>query len=254
MITWKHVVVLSVCVFGMLSTGAAETTLIIATGEYPPYISERKDESFLTDVFESVGKEMGVTFVFKFMPWKRCELALEELTAWGAIPYAPTPEREQKFYYSDPLYFRQSVFFAHSVDEKKPQIPYATLTDLKGYRIGGVLGYYYEQPFREAGLKVEYVSTEEQNFKKLGTGRVDLAPADEVLGWYFIKKLFPPEEKDAFFTLPTPLSTGGDFLITSKQYPETQTLLANFNRALKMIKENGVYQKILEQYGIALTY
>ena len=253
MIIWKRFIIFSLCMTVFTSAGMAETTLVIATGEYPPYVSERPEESFLTDIFHEVAKEMGVTFEFKFMPWKRCEDAVEELKAWGAIPYTATPEREQKFYFSDPLYFVQSLFFAHSRDGRRPQIPYNELTDLKNYRIGGVLGYYYEKPFREAGLKVEYVPTGEQNFRKLRAGRIDLTPSVEGIGWYLIKKLFPPEEVGNFFTLPTPLNTGGDFLITSKRYPDTQNLLARFNTALKKIKEDGVFQKVLDQHEIVLT-
>jgi polar amino acid transport system substrate-binding protein len=151
---WKQMVILSLFVIGFSSIVAAETTLIIATDEYPPYVSERPEESFLTELLQEAAKEMGVTFVFKFMPWKRCEIALEELKAWGAIPYVPTPEREKIYYFSDKLYHRQSMFFSYSPDGKHKQIPYSELTDLKGYKIGGVRGYYYEQPFHEAGLNV----------------------------------------------------------------------------------------------------
>ncbi len=252
---WKHFLILSVCLIGFASTGMAETTLIIATGEYPPYISERPEDSFLTDIFHEIGKEMGVTFTFKFLPWKRCEFAVEGLDVWGAIPYSRNPEREQKFYFSDYLYVGQTLFFAYSPDGRKPQISYTELTDLKDYRIGGVIGYYYETWFRDAGLNVEYVASEEQNFRKLQAGRIDLFPVGEGTGWYRIKALFPPEEVGKFFTLTKPLRAGGgDFLMTSKQYPDTQNLLTRFNFALKTIKDNGFYQKILDQHGVVVTY
>ena len=254
MFACKQLLMLSVCVFGYAATGAAEMTLIIATGENPPYVSERPEESFLTDIFLEVAKEMGVMFDFQFMPWKRCEASVEELKAWGAIPYISTPERQKKFYFSEELFYRQSKFFAYSPDGRHQQIPYAALSDLKGYKIGGVLGYYYEQPFLEAGLDVDFVPTEEQNFRKLNAGRVDLIPADEVLGWHLIKTLFPPKEAGNFFTLEKPLNESGIFLITSKRYPDAQNLLANFNSALRKIKENGVYQGVLKKYKLQLAY
>jgi len=212
------------------------------------------EESFLTEILQEVAKEMGVTFVFKFMPWKRCELAIERMEAWGAIPYVPTPERESKFYFSDKLYHRQSFFFAYRHGGRKDEIRYSRLTDLKGYRIGGVRGYYYLEAFREAGLDVDFVITEEQNFRKLLAGRVDLIPSDEVLGWYLVKKVFPSEEVGNVYILPKPYNVSGDFLITSKQYPDTKDLLAKFNTSLKKIKGNGGYQRILDKHRVALTY
>jgi polar amino acid transport system substrate-binding protein len=256
MVTWKHALILSICLFWIVSASKAENTLIIATGEYPPFISESPEDSFLTDLFDEIGREMGVSFKFKFLPWKRCELEVEELKAWGAIPYMRSPEREQKFYFSDDwLIIGRVLFFTYSPDGRKQQIPYEELTDLKGYRFGGIIGYFYENMFRKAGLNVEYLTSEEQNFRKLQLGRIDLFPVGEATGWYRIKKLFPPEEVGKFFTLTKPLTKGsGDFLLTSKQYPNTRNLLVRFNLALKKLKENGTYQKILEQHGIVMTY
>jgi polar amino acid transport system substrate-binding protein len=69
-----------------------------------------------------------------------------------------------------------------------------------------------------------------------------------------IRTLFPPEEVEKFFTLEKPLHVGANYLMTSKQYPDGQNLLARFNAALKTIQENGVYQHIADQHGLVLTY
>lgn len=235
-------------------TGWSETKLVIATNELPPFVSSDQDESFLTDLLMEIGREIGVTFDFQFMPWKRCEIMVDELKAWGAIPYVPTPEREQKYYFSDRLYLRQSKFFLYNSDGIKKQIVFNSLSDLKSYRIGGVLGYYYEKQFSEAGLTVDYVKSEEQNFKKLAVGRVDMIPADQTTGWYLVKKLFPSSDYKNFFVLDKPFNESGNFLITSKKYKDSQKLLINFNSALEKIKNNGVYQKIVKKHNITMIY
>jgi polar amino acid transport system substrate-binding protein len=253
MLTWRQRLILCVCVIGFSSKGWAETTLIIATGELPPYVSTNPKESVMTEVLNAVAHEMGVTFVFRFMPWKRCESALVKLEAWGAIPYVFTLEREKKYYYSDKLFNREGKIFYYSQKGTPKQIPFAGLSDLKGYTIGGVIGYYYEQSLLEAKLRVEFVTADEQNFWKLRAGKVDLIIADEVVGNYIIRKRFPMEVGN-FFTLSKPLDVIGDYLITSKQYPDTQKLLIKFNLALEKIKGNGAYQKILDKYGVVLRY
>ncbi len=242
-----------VCVIGYPSQGLTETTLIVATDELPPYVSTNPKESAMTEVLHEVAHEMGVTFVFKFMPWKRCELAVEELEAWGAVPYVLTPEREKKFYFSEKLFNREGKFFYYSRNGKPKQIPYSELSDLKDSIIGGVIGYYYEQSLLDAELHVEFVTTDKQNFWKLRAGKVDLIIVDEVVGFYIIRNRFPLEAGN-FFTLSKPLDVIGDYLITSKKYPDTRELLIKFNMALEKIKGNGVYQRILDKHDVVLTY
>lgn len=244
---------IGICLFGFISTGAAETKLIIATGELPPYVSKQPENSFLTDLFREIANEMDVRFEFKFFPWKRCEINVEILNAWAAIPYVPTIERSQKFYFSEPLYTKQTKFFYYSPDKKKKNISYESLADLKNYRIGGVMGYFYHKMFIDAGITLELIVQEEQNFRKLQAGRVDLVPALEILGWHMIEELFSSKEKEKFFTVDKPLHVGANYLMTSKHYPDTQKLLAKFNIALKKIKKNGVYQQIFEKHGLLLA-
>lgn len=254
MLTLKQIFIICVCMIGFSSYAAAQTELVIVTGEIPPLISEQPEKSFLTAVFQAVEKEMGVKFVFQFMPWKRCEQSVEELKAWGAIPYVRTPEREKIFDFSDRLFNSSSKLFAYSSDGKIRDISYTELSDLKKYRIGGVRGYWYEKKFREAGIELELVTSEEQNLKKLGAGRVDLVPIDETAGWDIIKRLFPKEEVGKFFTLTKPFHTKDCFLMTSKQYPNGQELLTKFNTALKKVKDNGDFQKLADKFGVLLTY
>jgi polar amino acid transport system substrate-binding protein len=248
----KRVAPIILCLMVFLPDAFGETRLIIATGENPPYISQDPQASCLSEVFNAVAKEMGVTFDFQFMPWKRCERSVEELKVWAAIPYLSTSEREEKFLFSDKLYARQAKFFYYSAGGKKKNIVYSGLKDLRGYKIGGVSGYYYEKQFFNSGIELELVTTEEQDFKKLKSERIDFALAEENIGWHLIRKLFPKEQLGNFFTLETPYNISDIFLITSKQYPDTQRLLTSFNNALKKIKQEGLFQKILDKHKITV--
>jgi polar amino acid transport system substrate-binding protein len=232
----------------------AQTHLIIATNEYPPYISENSNHSCLMEIFKAIEKEMGVTFYFQFMPWPRCEASIEKLSAWGAIPYVPTPARKEKFDFSDKIYTRQSKFFYFSPDGIQKKIIYNTLGELKKYRIGGVRGYYYGKIFSDAGITLDLVNSEEQNFRKMITGRIDLAPSDETVGWYLIRTVLPREVGGKIFTVSKPFTVSDNFLMASKNYPEGLDIMKKFNSAMRKVKENGTFKKIIEKHNIAVTY
>ncbi|OSQ39811.1 substrate-binding periplasmic protein [Thalassospira mesophila] len=233
----------------------AQPSLVIATNDYPPYATSSTDQNFLADLFAEIGTQMGVRFEFHYLPWKRCEQEVADATAWGTIPYRKTASREKAFLFSDPIYLADSHFFAYSANGTKPPITYEKLSDLQPYKIGGIQGYYYEPWFEKAGLDVQYAHSEEQNFKRLQLGRIDLFSTATTVGWHLINTQFPPEEAAKFYTLEKPLIAGeGLFLMTSKDYPETYALLPRFNAALAVIKENGTYKRLINQYGLIMTY
>jgi polar amino acid transport system substrate-binding protein len=229
---------------------AAPPTLVIATNEAPPYISADPQQSFLTDLLEEVAREMGVSFTFRFMPWPRCELAADELQVWATLPYVPTPERENKFLFSQPLFTKQTLLFYYSPDPWKFPRTFQTLEALKPYRMGGVRSYFYEALFAQAGLTLDLATTEELSFKKLRAGRVDMVAAVDSVGWAVIRKSFTPEEQANFHTLETPLSTGSNFLMRSRRYPQAQQLMDRFDEALTTLRRNGLYKKVADRHGI----
>lgn len=250
--------ILGVIMLSFAFNAFAQDELTIVTGKFPPFISKDTSKSYLTEVLHEVAMEMGVKFKFRIMPWKRAELMVERLEAWGAIPYVRTPKREKIFDFSNMLYASNVKFFYYSPDGKKKDIKYSGLypglKNLKEYRIGGIIGYYYMQPFEDAGLKVQDVTDEKQNLDKLLLGRVDLIPMNETTGWYLIRNNYSPEEVKKFGTLDQPLKRGIAFLMTSKKYPNTQELLTRFNKALKKIKDTGVYQKVINKHQVTVDF
>lgn len=65
---FKNKLIVAICLIWISFKSAVGTTLIIATGEVPPYISETPNESFLTDLFQQIAHEMDVTFSVAVFP------------------------------------------------------------------------------------------------------------------------------------------------------------------------------------------
>ena len=222
-------------------------------------MQEDVENSFLPALFREIGKEMGVAFDIRIQPWKRCEQSVMDHEAWGAIPYTRNESRTARFLFSDPLYFSNARFFAYrqpgTSDYVHPPKTYEKLTDLRRWNIGGIQGYYYEPLFAKAGIQADYALSEQQNFERLQLGRIDLFPAATTVGWHLIKKLFPPEIAANFYTLDPPLSANGSLhLMTSRDYPDNDALLAKFNAALSRVKQNGTYNQLVEKFGLVIHY
>jgi polar amino acid transport system substrate-binding protein len=78
-------------------------------------------------------------------------------------------------------------------------------------------------------------------------GRTDLLPLNELVGWRIIRNRFP-QRMDRFRVLEPPYSKDPLHLIVSKTYPGGDELLERFNRALQIVKNNYIYDGILERY------
>ncbi len=241
----KLFVVFIIILLGATSVWAEKVTLV--TGEFPPYTSEvLENRGFSTEIVSAVFQEMGKEVEYKFYPWRRCEELVQKGKVWATFPYAYTEERNEKYLYSDKISDTITHFFYY---KENKGYKYETLEDLKDYKLGGLIGYFYEPLFKEAGLQVKYTYDEASLIRQLMNGRVELAPLNVLVGWHTIKTNFPDEAHN-FDYLEKPLLVGTSHVIASKQYPDSEKLLEEFNAALKRIKENGMHGAILEKYGI----
>ncbi|MBF0224481.1 MAG: transporter substrate-binding domain-containing protein [Desulfobacterales bacterium] len=240
-------VVLILVLFGANSFAADKVVLV--TGEWEPYTSEKiENYGFFSEIVTAVFKEIGVEIEYQFLPWKRCELTVKEGKAFATFPYAVSEERKKDFDFTDNVASSTGRFFFMKSKLKK-EVVWENFSDLKDYKLGGTLGYWYEKDFKEAGLKVDYASSDTTGMEKLYAGRFELLATEELVGWGLIKKLFP-KDIDDFDTLKKPLNVSELHLMVSKIYPNSSEIKEKFNSGLKSIKEKGIYSEILKKYNL----
>jgi polar amino acid transport system substrate-binding protein len=239
------VLVLMFFLFPAAVAPAKGEELVAATGEWAPYVSQHLENGgFITQILSDAFSAMGVEVRFVFYPWRRCYESVVSNRVWAAFPYSRTEERAEEVIFSDVVSYSVTKFFVHG----PPHIEaYAGPASLKPYRIGGVIGYFYEEEFRRHGLSVDYASREISAIEMLMKGRTDLLPLNELVGWRLIRNRFP-DHMDRFRVLEPPYSKDPLHLIVSKTYPGGDELLERFNRALRTVKNNYIYDGILERY------
>jgi len=214
--------------------------VIMATGEWIPFTSANLEQyGKFSERVNIVFKEMGIEPEFRFYPWRRCYESVIKGRVWAAFPYSITSERAEEVWYSDLLACSRTSFFYYEQKKAGKQYQFKDLQNLKKYRVGGVIGYYYEEVFQEAGLDIDYVNKEISGLEKLKIGRIDLMPFNELVGWHLINKHFP-NEANKFKVLARPLDVSSLHLIVSKEYPRSKELLDRFNAALKRCVEKGL--------------
>lgn len=222
-----------------------KSNLEIATGEYAPLTGESfADGGPVTAIVSSVLQRMQRAFTVAYVPWKRADDGVRKGVYWAAFPYVKSPEREKVFLFSAPIAKTASGFFARA---ESP----ATLEGHEAYwknkilcRPAGYDSFSLKPTLEKYHLKMEQPLTLDSCYLMLKAKKVDLIPNPEIIGWYYIKKLF--QETAGFQMLKDRRTTATFHLILSNQSPQAKSFLEEFNTTLKKLESSGEYQKIYE--------
>jgi polar amino acid transport system substrate-binding protein len=86
-----------------------------------------------------------------------------------------------------------------------------------------------------------------QNLLKLQQGRIDLTLGDKWSVRHELTEYFPTAIKDFEF-LGKPVAARTLHAVVSRAHPEHDKIVKAFNKALKSMKADGSYEKILDVY------
>ncbi|MCP4552670.1 MAG: amino acid ABC transporter substrate-binding protein, partial [Bacteroidetes bacterium] len=226
------------------STSFAEETIRITNGEWAPYLSKHlKYYGLGSRIVKEAFALEGVKVEYGFFPWGRA-YDLASHGEWdGSILYSRNPERENKFYITNPVAPSKYVFF----HLKSFNFNWNTLDDLKNIVIGTGEGYGFGSEFekaeKEGRIDVQRVPTDEMNVKKLMLGRIKLYPQDVVVGYDLINKMVSHTESQKITYHPKPLLEKPQHLLLSKKIKRNKRMLNLFNKGLQRLKDSGKYNQ-----------
>lgn len=224
---------------------AESKPLKVAGSVWPPFIVDKgAEKGAATALVAEILKRAGYETNISIETWPR---TLEGTSAgiYDVIISAwYTKEREKHFQYTDP-YFVNTIQF---VKRKSIPIEFRNYQDLKGLVIGVVNGYAYGDEFDQAQGILKLPSNHLiQNLLKLQQGRIDLTLGDKWVVRHELTEYFPTAIKDFEF-LGKPVATRPLHAAVSRNHPEHEKIVKAFNKALKSMKEDGTYEKILDVY------
>lgn len=219
----------------------------LTAGDYPPYQSHKlKHFGVISRIVTEAFALEGVKVEFTFMPWKRAYNVILRGELDGVGYATRKKERIEHFYFSDPVFQKQRVFFYLKSDT----FDWKEVKDLSGLKIGAMRGYAYNDAFDQADksglIDTHRVSTHEQNMRMLVADRVDLALSTLDQGLYALQ-MSEPDTIPRVAWHPKPLHSPSMYLMLSKKVAKNELMIERFNRGLKKLKESGLYDQFFRE-------
>lgn len=224
---WLQTVLLS-----FAQANDVDNTVKIAVGSWPPFISkELEGYGSVAQTIKHAFALEGYEVTFTFYPWARAYENAKTGEYDATAVWMFDEERTQHFYFSEPVSQEQFVFFHH----KDLDFDWAQLEDLKGYMLGGGLGYSYgpqlDELIEAEQVTINRVNTPSQNLLRLYHKRIDIFPEERHIGLYYLKQQ-PADVQSQITYHPTAFLSNNGYVMFSKQSPRGKELLAIFNQGL----------------------
>ena len=218
--------------------------------DLPPY--HFKDEfgqtkGVLVDIVHAVAKQAKMTYSIELYPFARAFRLLKNKPNVLMFSLLKSPSREEQFIWLGKVLHNS----AYLVSLNGNELRLANLDQAKQYTVGTIRGYYSEAYLRKAGFEEEenlYLSVKYQNlWQMLFKKRIDFVLTNTFALNNELSKLgFKVADVEHSLELndfPNELHLVGN----SSLSPAVANTL---QQALKAIKENGEYQRILNEWGL----
>lgn len=240
-----HMVLLSLALLFAASSTAVAREVSMLTLNWAPHYGEDLPEQGLTTAlvmaaFKAGGHDAGIRFV----PWSRALKEVEEGRADVVMGAYYNEERTTKYLYSDVIYYLNVGLIARP---GLARTQYASLRELSGYRIGVSRGFANSEEFDAAQyLNKDVASTPLLNIRKLYRGRIDMAVMNFDLFRYEARK--QGHCLDSISFVDPPLSTQGLYVMASRNIPDGEKLMQDFNTGLAAIRDSGEFDRIVSRF------
>ncbi len=128
---------------------------------------------------------------------------------------------------------------------------WSKIEDLEKIVIGGVIANTYGEKITKMEkanrILIDRVATEEQNFKKMLSGRIDISPVGLAFGNSILHKTFNDQQIEKITYHPKPLRVSYYRLALSKKIERNKRMLQLFNQGLKKLKASGRYEQYFNE-------
>ncbi|NOQ14643.1 MAG: transporter substrate-binding domain-containing protein [Methyloprofundus sp.] len=228
----------------LIQTCAAQS-LNIVSSQWPPYVDDAAaDKGLAVELVNKALQRKGYQPRLHIDNWQRALEGVQIGVFDATCAIWKTAEREQDLLFSEP-YLNNKISF---IKKKNLSVEYTHFTDLTGFIIGVVRDYAYNESFTQSRALIKIPANHIiQNLHKLNQGSIDLTVGDELAIKYALQQYLPMHANSFEFLAPA-LAYKKLYLAVSKSNKAAQTIIDDFNQAIKEMKHDGSYDQIVSKY------
>ena len=182
------------------------------------------------------------------MPWARAINWCQQAKIDGIIGIWQTKERQEFGYFSAPLVANQMIFY-QNVDRNIQFESFAQLAEQK-IVIGTVRGYVLADGLEKSGVELYQVADDEQNFRMLAKGRVDLITVDKEFARYLLSQ--PPFSsiREQVKPLAHVLHVEQQHVLMCGKTEGARIRAEHFNEQLAIFRSSGRFEQVTLDHGL----
>jgi len=229
----------------LLSSVSAETIELLGEDNYPPF-SNSTQNGLSNQVITAAYQAVGINIKFIAMPFARVTKYVLNNRALGGFNIIKVSGAENDFLFpQNPIYQVHTHYYFNT--DSSFEIKKSSDLDNKNLLVGQVIGFMYSPEFYQRLFTRHEAQSEQQLINMLWIGRIDSAYITREAEFYYRKKLNIPDK--AVYFLPAigaqevPL-----YLAFNKHHPKAKHYAEKFDDGIRIIKENGQYQKIIKSF------
>lgn len=233
-----------IVVHSLTLSAMTEDSIVIAVHDYIPYY-DSQGNGMVSELYRAAGKAAGMKVEIRVLPVKRGIGYLLDNKVDAFSPGHIFMNPDQVKVCSDYKAFNVVTIFAYYDPTKTKKVIFNSIADLKGQRVGLIVGSPLRVLFDQNGLPYEEVQTPDGLIKMLYAGRFDFIEQTFLNGILLAHGLYGDKIDYFKYVINFPVACGISF---HHGNPKADTLRPRFIEGFETIKKNGTYIRILEKY------
>ena len=233
--------------YGPVPSAKAQTFKIVTGNDFGPFTGvDLPNGGLITEIVESVYREMGFETEFHFGAWDRGYADILNGRFEATFPYQPDQVQDGEFFLTRSLFItRQLVFVGNHEPDRN-----WTLNDLEGkkYCVARTCRTNKDTHALMDAYKSGLVRAQSTGgcFQMLDQNQVDYLPAYDLHGVFSAHEIFA--SMDRFANLRDTLGISSFHLLIPRSQTNAVAHQQNFNRALQQIETRGDIDRIIRRH------
>ena len=232
----------------LISAAEAKDSLVLANDPWPPFILEGEEQGTAEMLVCQALERAGWSCTVKVDDWESV-LSDARIGAIDGIAAAwKDPDRESYMLFSEPYLTNRIVPAINS----KTAVTVTSMSDLHGRRVALVTDYAYGDEIASEVSNFEVINAKNSReaLKLVQSGKADIALIDELVGRQELQEL---AEHDLELSNAVLAFRDLHFAI-SRQNPHAEAIIDDFEKAYKLMLEDGTVNEILNVDWLATDF